>query len=96
MPILADRGSAGKLAPGWPCCILRVFVARGLWREATGRVGEGAAFSVATNTLFTCLHTDSLCRVPPQQQTTTRQWFWFIDGTLDDLLVRFQRDFDDD
>jgi hypothetical protein len=36
MPILADRGSTGKLAWGWPCCILRVFVARGLWREAKG------------------------------------------------------------
>jgi hypothetical protein len=63
---------------------------------ATARGGGGAGFSVATNTLFTCLHTDSLCRVPPQEQATTRQLFWFIDGTLDDLVDRFRRDFDDD
>lgn len=63
---------------------------------ATGRVGEDAGFSVATNTLFTCLHTDSVRQVPPRQQTTTRQLFWFLDGTLDDLLSRFRRDFDDD
>ena len=63
---------------------------------ATGRAGEGAGFSVATNTLFTCLHTDATIEVPPRQQATTRQLFWFIDGTLDDLLNRFQRDFDND
>jgi hypothetical protein len=63
---------------------------------ATGRAGEDAGFSVATNTLFTCLHTDSLCRIPPKQQATTRQLFWFIDGTLDDLVDRFRRDLDND
>jgi hypothetical protein len=49
---------------------------------ATGRAGKGTGFSVATNTLFTCLHTGSLCQVPPQNQVTTRQLFWFIEGTL--------------
>lgn len=63
---------------------------------ATGRTGQGTGFSVSTNTLFTCLHTDSVCRVSPRQQATTRQRFWFIDGTLDDLLDRFRRDSDDD
>ncbi|MHC4402342.1 MAG: formylglycine-generating enzyme family protein, partial [Planctomycetota bacterium] len=61
---------------------------------ATGRAGEGAGFSVATNTLFTCLHTDSTIEVPPAGQATTRQLFWLVDGTLDDLPDRLRRDFD--
>ncbi len=63
---------------------------------ATGRAGEGAGFSVATNTLFTCLHADATIEVPPRQQATTRQLFWFLDGTLDDVLNRSRREFDDD
>lgn len=31
---------------------------------ATGRAGQGSGFSTATNTLFTCLHTDSSIEVP--------------------------------
>ena len=59
---------------------------------ATGRAGEGSAFSVATNTLFTCLHTDSTVEVPPTEQKTTRQFFWFLEGTLDELSARVRRD----
>ena len=59
---------------------------------ATGRTGKGGRFSVATNTLFTCLHTDSTVNVAPREQTTTRQLFWFLDGTLDDVLCRFRDD----
>jgi len=58
---------------------------------ATGRVG-GDGLSVATNTLFTCLHTDSTVQVPANQQTTTRQVFWFLEGSLEDLLTRYRRD----
>ena len=61
---------------------------------ATGRAGEGSGFSVATNALFTCLHTDSTVEVPPSGQATTRQLFWFLEGTIDDLLVRCRRDLD--
>ena len=63
---------------------------------AAGRAGRCAGFSMATNTLFTCLHTDSACPVPPNGRATTRQLFWFLDGTLDDLLDRFHRDFADE
>jgi len=62
---------------------------------ASGRVG-GEGPSVATNTLFTCLHTDSTMRVPPNQQATARQMFWFLEGSLDDLLMRFRHDLDTD
>lgn len=58
---------------------------------STGRVGKGSEFSVATNTLFTCLHTDATVQVAPGQQTTTRQFFWFLKGTLDDLLKQARR-----
>jgi formylglycine-generating enzyme required for sulfatase activity len=59
---------------------------------ATGRAGKGSGFSVATNMLFTCLHTDASVQVAPGQQATTRQFFWFLKGTLDDLLKRARRD----
>ncbi len=61
---------------------------------ATGRAGHATAFSVATNTLFTCLHTDSTVQVEPAGKTTTRQFFWFLEGTLDDLAARCRRDLD--
>ncbi len=59
---------------------------------ATGRAGQGTGFSVATNTLFTCLHNDVTVQVPPGQQTTTRQFFWFLKGTLSELLDRARAD----
>ncbi len=59
---------------------------------ATGRAGNAAAFSIATNTLFTCLHTDSTVQVEPAGKTTTRQFFWFLEGSLDDLHTRCRRD----
>jgi formylglycine-generating enzyme required for sulfatase activity len=59
---------------------------------ATGRAGEGGGWSAATNTLFTCLHTDSSVQVPPAGRATTRQFFWFLPAGLDDLLQRVQHD----
>jgi len=58
-----------------------------------GRAGEGHAFSVATNTLFTCLHTDSTVEVPARGEKTTRQLFYFLKGDLTALLRRFRDDF---
>lgn len=60
---------------------------------ATGRAGPGSGYSVATNTLFTCLHTDSTVAVPAKGKTATRQLFYFLKGDLDDLLRRFRADF---
>ena len=59
---------------------------------ATGRRGSASGFSVATNTLFTCLHADATTEVPPAGQITTRQWFWFIEGDLDALRRRVATD----
>lgn len=59
---------------------------------ATGRAGNATAFSIATNTLFTCLHTDSTVQVEGRDATTTRQFFWFLEATLDDLTTRCRRD----
>jgi len=59
---------------------------------ATGRAGNATSFSIATNAMFTCLHTDSTVQVEARENTTTRQFFWFLDGTLDDLLKRCRRD----
>jgi hypothetical protein len=60
---------------------------------ACGRAGPGSGYSLATNTLFTCLHTDSTVSVPPAGKTTTRQLFYLLEGGLDDLLKRFRTDF---
>jgi len=54
---------------------------------------DGRDFSLATNTLFTCLHTDSTVDVPPNGKATTRQRLYFLKGTLDGLLRRFREDF---
>lgn len=59
---------------------------------ATGRADNAVGFSIATNAMFTCLHTDSTVRVQPRGRTTTRQFLWFLEGTLDDLLPRSRRD----
>ena len=59
---------------------------------AAGRADRAVSFTLANNTLFTCLHTDSVVAVAPGGKTTTREFFWFLDGTLDDLRARVQRD----
>ena len=56
---------------------------------AAGRADRGTGFSLATNTLFTCLHIDSAVPVAAGQQTTTREIFWFFEGTLDNLRRGF-------
>lgn len=55
------------------------------------RVGD-AGCSVANNTLFTCLHSDSAVIVPAAGRTTTQQFFWFLDGGLAELHARMARD----
>jgi len=60
---------------------------------AAGRAGRESGFSVATNTLFTCLHADATIDVPPGQEAASRQVFWFLDGSPDDLRKRLDRDF---
>ncbi len=59
---------------------------------ATGRTGKGSGFSASTNTLFTCLHTDSSIDVPARGQATTRQVLWFLEGGLEDFSERWRGD----
>jgi hypothetical protein len=75
-----------------PCAVLAVLSRDGRAVIATGRAGESTSFSVATNAMFTCLHTDSTVPVPAAGQVTTQQYFWFLEGSLDDLLQRASRD----
>ena len=49
-------------------------------------IQQNTGMSVATNAMFTCLHTDSTVQLPTSGQVTTQQFFWFLDGSLDDLL----------
>jgi hypothetical protein len=84
--------SAGELGASPTQALLAVVSRDGRWVIATGRGTPGGAFSASTNATFTCLHTDSTVEVPPQDRTTTRQFFWFLEGGLDELLVRFRRD----
>ena len=65
----------------------------GKWVIASGRGGEGKEFGVATNTYFTCLHTDSTIDVPPNGRAETRQRLYFLRGTLEDVARRFHEDF---
>ncbi len=60
---------------------------------AAGRAGEGTAFTVSTNTLFTCLHTDSTVEVPAKGRKTTRQVLYFVKGDPATVLGRFRNDF---
>jgi len=83
---------AGELGQARPWTLLAVVARDGRGVIATGRAGAGSGFSVATNTLFTCLHADSSIEVPPRGQATTRQVFWFLEGKLDDLGKRWRRD----
>jgi len=82
---------ASELGENQRWALLAVVSRDGRRVVASGRVGSDG-LSVATNTLFTCLHTDSTVKVPPNHETTTRQAFWFLEGSLDDLLTRFRRD----
>jgi hypothetical protein len=59
---------------------------------ATGQAGDARALSIATNALFTRLPTDSTVQVKARGNATTRQPFWFLEGTLDDLSTRCRRD----
>jgi hypothetical protein len=59
---------------------------------ASGRAGDASGFGTATNTLFTCLHTDSTVSVPASGRITTRQFFWFLEGGLEDLARRVERE----
>lgn len=59
---------------------------------AAGRADKAIRFTLASNRLFTCLHTDSVVRVAAGEKATTRGMFWFLDGTLDDLRTRIQSD----
>jgi hypothetical protein len=60
---------------------------------AAGRAGEGSAFTVSMNTLFTCLHTDSTVEVPARGRKTTRQFLYFVKGDPASVLGRFRSDF---
>ncbi len=84
--------STKELGEGLPAVLLAVVSRDGRRVIATGRGAGGSGFSVATNTLFTCLHTDSAVEVGPGKQATTRQLFWFLEGTLEDLLGRARRE----
>lgn len=59
---------------------------------AAGRADPATGFTLANNTLFTCLHADSVVPVAANGIVTTRELFWFVNGTLDDLRKRVQRD----
>jgi formylglycine-generating enzyme required for sulfatase activity len=60
---------------------------------AAGRSDPATGFTLGTNTLFTCLHVDSSVPVAAGQQATTREVFWFLEGTLDTLRDRIAREF---
>ena len=55
-----------------------------------GRAGPATGFTLATNTLFTCLHADSSVPLAAGQQATTREVFWFLEGTLDTCATGFR------
>jgi hypothetical protein len=59
---------------------------------AAGRADPATGFGLGTNTLFTCLHADSSVPVAAGQETTTREVFWFLEGTLDTLRDRIARE----
>lgn len=84
--------SAAELGKDLRWAVLAVVSRDGRGVIATGRAQPGNDFSIATNAVFTCLHTDSSVAVPPAGRASTRQLFWFIPGTLDDLAARWRRD----
>ena len=84
--------SMNDLGDHVPCAVLALLSRDGRSVIASGRAGENAGLSVATNAMFTCLHTDSTVQVPAAGQATTQQFFWFLEGSLMDLLRRASRD----
>jgi len=84
--------SAAELGKDLRWALLAVVSRDGHGVIATGRTQPGTDFSIATNTMFTCLHTDSTVVVPSKGRANTRQVFWFIPGPLDDLAARWRRD----
>jgi formylglycine-generating enzyme required for sulfatase activity len=86
-------GPGGQEWGGKPHRVVLAVVSRdGRGVIATGQAAPGMDFSLATNTCFTCLHTDSTIEVPGGKQATSRQVFWFLEGALEDLLGRLDRD----
>lgn len=84
--------NAAEWGPNAPHSMLAV-VSRDEQRViATGRGSPATDFSASTNTLFTCLHTDSTVQVPPNDEASTRQYFFFLKGSLEDLLKRFRQE----
>lgn len=83
---------ATELGQGMQWALLAVVSRGGRGVIATGRAEPGSDFSIATNTMFTCLHTDSSVTVPPAGRVTTRQVFWFLPGKLEDLAGRWRQD----
>ena len=84
--------SAEELGKNPQWVLLAVVSRDNRWIIAAGRAASDAGISVATNTLFTCLHADSTVHVPPGQKASTQQFFWFIEGDLGDLLRRAAQD----
>jgi hypothetical protein len=81
-----------ELGDSVPYAVLAVVSRDGRAVIASGLAGDGVSFSVGNNALFTCLHTDSTTSVPAAGQITTRQFFWFLEGSLADLLRRAVQD----
>lgn len=81
-----------ELGGNLPWALLAVVARDGGRVLATGRAGEASGFSVATNAMFTCLHTDSTVEVPARAQATTRQFLWLLEGGLGDSLPRLRQD----
>ena len=84
--ITGPKGGALGSPLRW--AVLAVVARDGRAVIGTARRCHGVHCSLATNTMFTCLHTDTSVEVPPERQVTTRQFFWFLDGGLDDLQRR--------
>lgn len=84
--------STAELGQDLRWAVLAVVARDGRGLIATGRAKPGTDFSIATNAMFTCLHTDSSAAVPPKGRATTRQVFWFLPGTLNDLAARWRQD----
>jgi len=84
--------SAEELGKNPQWVLLAVVSRDNRWIIAAGRAASDAGISVATNTLFTCLHADSTVHVPPGEKASTQQFFWFIEGDLGDLLRRVAQD----
>lgn len=81
-----------ELGDGIRWAVLAVVSRDGRQIVATGRAGAARDFGVNGNALFTCLHADSTITVPAGQRATTEQLFWFIEGTLDDLVQQCRKD----